>query len=128
MTGEWSLGQTDGSLALPPIDFPNGGVKKRQVPHARVATPFLTSRTTTSSTPIPRTPDKAFTPVRGGRIGTLMSGVSFSDKFEGGAYWRCFDALLLGTRWHLRASERKTKAEIYRIQLNRGRYRRLSPL
>jgi len=38
---------------------------------ARVATPILTSRTTTSSTPSPRTPGAVFKPVRGGR--TRMS-------------------------------------------------------
>jgi len=46
-------------------------------PRARVATPVQTSRTMTSSTPSPRViPDAAFTPVRGGRTATLMSGVS----------------------------------------------------
>ena len=38
-------------------------------PRARVATPVLTSRTTTSSTPSPRTQDAVFAPVRGGRTG-----------------------------------------------------------
>ena len=44
-------------------------------PHVRVATPILTSRTTTSSTPSPRTPVAVFTPVRGGRTGMSTSGV-----------------------------------------------------
>ena len=44
---------------------------------------ILTSRTTTSSTPIPRTPDASSTPVRGGQIGMSVSGVSFSDEVLG---------------------------------------------
>ena len=46
-------------------------------PRVRVATPILTSRTTTSSTPSPRTPVAVFTPVRGGRTGMSTSGASF---------------------------------------------------
>jgi len=34
-------------------------------PRVRVATPVLTSRTPTSSTPCPQTPDAVLTPVRG---------------------------------------------------------------
>jgi len=43
----------------------------------RVATPVLTLKTTTSSTPSPRTPGAVFTPVRGGRVGMSTSGVWF---------------------------------------------------
>ena len=46
-------------------------------PRMRVATLILTSRTKTSSTPKPRTPDTVLTPVRGGRTGMSTSGVSF---------------------------------------------------
>ena len=42
-----------------------------------VATPVLTSRTATSSTPSPRTPDAVVTPVRVGRTRMPKSGVSF---------------------------------------------------
>ena len=45
-------------------------------PRVRVATPVLTSRTTTSSTPSPRTPVAVFTPVRGGRTGMLTAATS----------------------------------------------------
>ena len=37
-------------------------------PHVWVATPILTSRTTTSSTPSPQKLDVVFTPVRGGHV------------------------------------------------------------
>ena len=50
------------------------------VPHVWVATPILTLRIATSSTPSPRTPDVVFTPVRGGRTGMSTSGVSFSGE------------------------------------------------
>jgi len=56
--------------------------RRAPVPRARVATPILTSRTTTSSTPSLRTPDAALTPVRGGRTGSSTSGVS-RVKYEG---------------------------------------------
>jgi len=46
-------------------------------PRVWVATPILTSRTATSSTPSPRTADAVFTPVRGGQTRTLKSDVSF---------------------------------------------------
>jgi len=46
-------------------------------PRVRLATPILTSRTTTSSTPSLWTPDAVFTPVRGERTGMSTSGVSF---------------------------------------------------
>ena len=49
-------------------------------PNVLVATPILTSRTTTSSTPSPQTPDVVFTPVRGGRSGMSTSGVGFSGE------------------------------------------------
>jgi len=42
-----------------------------------VATPILTSRSATSSTPSSRTPGAVFTPVRGGRTGTSTLGISF---------------------------------------------------
>ena len=47
------------------------------VPCVRVASPVLTLRTTISITRSPLTPDAAFTPVRGGRIGmsTFCLGV-----------------------------------------------------
>jgi len=68
------------------------------VQHARVAAPILASRTATSSTFIPRTPVAAFTPTRGGRTGTSMSGGSFSMRSEGA---------LVGSlaRWPLRGSK-----------------------
>jgi len=40
-------------------------------PRVRVASPILISRTSTSSTPSPRTLDAVFTLVRGGRTGIL---------------------------------------------------------
>ena len=49
-------------------------------PRVRVATSIPTSILTTSSTPSPRTPDAALTPVRGGRTGMLTSGVIFSGE------------------------------------------------
>ena len=58
-------------------------------PRARLATPILTSRTTASSTPSPRTPDAVFTPVRGGRTGTSTSSVSASGEVRGCTCWRC---------------------------------------
>ena len=44
-------------------------------PRVRVATPVLTSRTATSSTPSPQTPDAVFTPTCCGRTGKSTSGV-----------------------------------------------------
>jgi len=46
-------------------------------PRVRVATPILTSSTTTSSTPSPQTPDAVSTLIRSGQTGMSTSGVSF---------------------------------------------------
>ena len=70
-------------------------------PHVRVATPVLTSRTTTSSTPSPLTPDAVFTPVRDGRTGISTSGVSLF----GFCLWVHLLVLLL-RRWPLRGREK----------------------
>jgi len=56
----------------------------------RVATPVLTSRTATSSTPSPRIPDAVFTPVRGERTGMSTSGVSSLGFVWGYTCWLCY--------------------------------------
>ena len=66
-TSSWTEAASSMAFSRPP-----------PAPRVRVATPILTSKTATSSTPSPRTPGAAFTPVRGGRTGTAMRGASIS--------------------------------------------------
>ena len=54
-------------------------------PRVRMATPIITFRTTTSSTPSPRTPDAVSTPVRGERTGCRRQALVSWVLFEGGA-------------------------------------------
>ena len=80
-------------------------------PRARVATPIPTLRTATSSAPSPRTPDAAFTTVRGGRTGTSSQVKIYSPVY----IEQCATGPFIPVRGGVGLSGRRCQALVCRV-------------